>query len=122
MIPEPMPWVGWPNGEKRSVVMPSAVIVTTDSLAFATIEVRSSEVTVVLPVLVAWAAAGATVAAGGRGQEPGDDGGGPAGREHRAEDGRGDQRCRGRACRGCAAARGVAVTGCTATTGVAADP
>jgi hypothetical protein len=50
--------------------MPSAVMVTTDSLALATIEVRSSVVTVVLPVLVAWAvvAAGAA-AAGGRSLE-----------------------------------------------------
>ena len=68
MIPDPMPWVGWPNGEKRSVVMPSAVIVTTDSLSFATTEVRSSEVTVVLPVLVAWAVVVAAGAAAGGGR------------------------------------------------------
>ena len=60
-----MPRVGWPKGEKRSVVRPSAVIVTTDAFAAATIAVRSSAVTVLEPVLVVVALAGFCVEATG---------------------------------------------------------
>ena len=86
-----MPRVGWPKGENRSVVMPSAVMVTTDALAAATIAVRSSAVTVVLPVLVVVAVAGFWVpATGARRDERADEGGGAARGEHGREGRRGD--------------------------------
>src|SRR5690349_10161748 len=52
MIPEPTPVATPPppNGEKLSTWMPSAVIVTTECLAWATMSVRSAAWTVVGPV------------------------------------------------------------------------
>ena len=88
--PGPDARVGWPNGEKRSVVMPSAVIVTTDSLAL-----RDDRGEVVGGDRRAARAGGQGRRRGGgsRGggwQEPGDDRGGPAGGERRAEHGGGE--------------------------------
>src|SRR5690349_18238989 len=53
MIPEPMPPVTCPNGEKPSVDMPFAVIVTTDFCAWAMTAVRSRFWTVVALVVFA---------------------------------------------------------------------
>src|SRR5262245_11652449 len=54
MIPEPTPVATPPppNGEKLSTWMPSAVIVTTECFAWATMSVRSAAWTVVGPVAV----------------------------------------------------------------------
>src|SRR5918993_1325907 len=64
MIPEPTPVAGWPNGEKPSVVMPSAVIVTTDRFAFATTSVRSADWSAVVPADVEVPTGGVVEAAG----------------------------------------------------------
>ena len=59
------PPVGWPNGENPSVAIPSAVIVTTDSGASATMAVRSTTFTAWVTVVeVVVAVAGVTVAPG----------------------------------------------------------
>src|SRR3954447_6888589 len=63
MMPDPMPPVGWPNGEKPSVLRPLDVIVTTDFWASATIAVRS-ELWTVVALVVRAAAAGAVPTAG----------------------------------------------------------
>src|SRR5690349_17480595 len=52
-MPEPMPPVTWPNGEKLSVDIPLAVIVTTDFWASAMTAVRSGFWTVVALVVLA---------------------------------------------------------------------
>src|SRR5512135_2026129 len=65
MTPEPTPVTSCPNGEKPCVEIPSAVIVTTDALAPATIAVRSAASTVrVIVVEAVFAVAGEVVAAG----------------------------------------------------------
>src|SRR3954453_20714963 len=65
MMPDPMPPVGWPNGEKPSVLRPLDVIVTTDFWASATIAVRSELWTVVALVVRASAAGAVPTAEAG---------------------------------------------------------